>query len=1240
MRPHDKSLIHGTIRSLTKICGCMGIINLLSGPHLICISEKSQIGSIRANQVIHKVTKTTITPIARLPIVLTEEEKREEKNYLAILQDLLESFDFYFSYDFDVTHSEQRASDIDLSPERATLPLWQRADHRFFWNSHLQQIFIENEFHPFILPTMDGFIRIINCEINSNEFKYIFISRRSCKRTGARYHMRGADPYGNVANFVETEQIIVFDQVLTSFVQTRGSIPLIWQQKGKGMKPKPMVDFSALTDDAFQSHMGELLLHYGPQVIISLIDQTGGEQAIGNSFETYANFFYNNHRVRYVAFDFHEKCRNNKYENLGELLDKVKPQLDSFGYLFKSTNDHPSLVQSGSFRTNCIDCLDRTNVVQSVLAHHILHSQLTRMGIISAAERIEQHTSFESQFKNVWADNADVMSEQYTGTVALKTDFTRFGKRSVKGTMTDGVNSVRRYINKNFKDDDKQLAIDLLLGKYVVEKWMADSSETEDHVVSVLVDGDATRQIPAFLRIDRDQHCITSSTRISGRKKDYPLATITLLEKSKLHHHQLNIYHMESPSPDSYIFPSSLLREQFLQQLYRLNLPRCFTNPPPLTGAIDESTGLESPRPQRRKLWDMYDTFIGSWNMENITINSTILAEWIPLDKDLYVVAAQRIASDRPSPGFVMNYRQYWFYLIRQYLGPNYTPLAEAGSANSAMIVLIRKTMVNAVNNVSVSSLQKRSPVKKVISPVPTTSSNGYSTSFGSDQAPSAQHPVAIAQQQPTATAPAATSLTSFFFGARKLKDVMASSLSDTSSKSSELWANKYKDVQFGTSITFQLHETSFCFLNYCNNMATGTMDAPLDDGILTIKNRQYIYGSNRYVVWLGDNEPASLPSKLGWTPFINSSGEANHGRGVVYWRSATGADPLSAFDVRDTPAATCLFPPIGCSTSLPVLQPYSWLSTREMPCFIVLKSLVADQFELLTPGTKMEAHLEFNAYHLVCDDNTVRTVSVRSSLPVWSDAIELKSFIDDKSYLVTQYLQVALYSKEMLDHTLIGKGSIPLRDAAGDMPARFKITLALEDEPCATLQGEIQLFSKQEIAKLVQEAALLQTTPPPVPARPHHSHHRAAPSPPLTPSPSSKSPILSFIPSFSPSSKPQPSIPQPGGSSTPSMPQENSERSSPNPLAQSPTTLLLNPQEIGDDQQQQQTPTKSFLGNLTKMVDNIKVSGEYLFKPFSSQGSSNAPSVTSSSDEIAILDTVSTPLPSPSTTPSPSPAL
>lgn len=65
-------------------------------------------------------------------------------------------------------------------------------------------------------------------------------------------------------------------------------------------------------------------------------------------------------------------------------------------------------------------------------------------------------------------DNADLVSVQYSGTGALKTDFTRTGKRTKQGLMKDGMNSLTRYYKNNFNDGFRQDAIDLFLGNYQV----------------------------------------------------------------------------------------------------------------------------------------------------------------------------------------------------------------------------------------------------------------------------------------------------------------------------------------------------------------------------------------------------------------------------------------------------------------------------------------------------------------------------------------------------------------------------------------------------------------------------------------------------------------------------------------------------------------------------------------------------------------------------------------------------
>ncbi len=50
------------------------------------------------------------------------------------------------------------------------------------------------------------------------------------------------------------------------------------------------------------------------------------------------------------------------------------------------------------------------------------------------------------KFSIVWADNGDAISQQYAGTGALKSDFTRTGERNFIHAMKDGVKSANRLM--------------------------------------------------------------------------------------------------------------------------------------------------------------------------------------------------------------------------------------------------------------------------------------------------------------------------------------------------------------------------------------------------------------------------------------------------------------------------------------------------------------------------------------------------------------------------------------------------------------------------------------------------------------------------------------------------------------------------------------------------------------------------------------------------------------------------
>lgn len=79
------------------------------------------------------------------------------------------------------------------------------------------------------------------------------------------------------------------------------------------------------------------------------------------------------------------------------------------------------------------------------------------MDVLNFGQKVEDQYDFESLFKSVWADHADIISLQYSGTGALKTDFTRTGKRTYNGMLKDLKNALLRYYKNNLKDGVRQV---------------------------------------------------------------------------------------------------------------------------------------------------------------------------------------------------------------------------------------------------------------------------------------------------------------------------------------------------------------------------------------------------------------------------------------------------------------------------------------------------------------------------------------------------------------------------------------------------------------------------------------------------------------------------------------------------------------------------------------------------------------------------------------------------------------
>ncbi|CAF0823074.1 unnamed protein product [Rotaria sp. Silwood1] len=456
--------VDGAIRR--SIHGIIGIINLISGPYLIVITSKQRIGDINGH-AIYKVQTTDIIPFARNMSHLNEYQIKYNTKYLSMIELVLRTEAFYFSYSYDITHTFQRLQ--SSSADFYSMPFIERADQRFVWNRYLLSSLIKNRTTArFALPLIHGFVALHTLNINGRSLTYGVISRRSTQRAGTRLFIRGIDDDGRVANYVETEQILQLDDVACSYVQIRGSVPCYWTQlPDLHYKPKVTVLPSNNHLIAFQQHFEEQEYYYGKQFLISLTNHHGAEGKLNAKYRELYEASQNKF-IKFEDFDFHKECAGMRYDRLTILLARIIADQDDYSYFAVTKNGILHCQQTGVFRTNCIDCLDRTNVVQSLFAKRILEEQLQRYNVTQYRETIDSHKQLSNIFKNVWADNADVISLQYAGTGALKTDYTRTGQRSAMGLFKDGYNSCMRYVLNNFFDGFRQDGIDLFLGNYRV----------------------------------------------------------------------------------------------------------------------------------------------------------------------------------------------------------------------------------------------------------------------------------------------------------------------------------------------------------------------------------------------------------------------------------------------------------------------------------------------------------------------------------------------------------------------------------------------------------------------------------------------------------------------------------------------------------------------------------------------------------------------------------------------------
>ncbi|KAL0718583.1 hypothetical protein Bca4012_067906 [Brassica carinata] len=453
------------VPKIRSIFGVVGMLKLVAGSYLVVVTDCESVGSFLGHSIF-RINSLKVLPCDHSLKNSPEEQKKVETDFSRLLSVAERTNGLYFSYEINLTLSAQRLH--DLGDESKSLPLWRQAEPRFLWNNYMLEVLIDNKLDQFLLPVIQGSFHSFQTAIGRDIVDITLIARRCTRRNGTRMWRRGADPDGYVANFVETEQIVHMNGYTSSFVQIRGSMPFMWEQiVDLTYKPKFEIVQPEEAARIAERHFLDLRKKYGSVLAVDLVNKHGGEGRLSERFAG-AMQHISGDDVRYLHFDFHHICGHIHFERLSILYEQIEDFLDKNGYFLLNEKGEKMKEQSGIVRTNCIDCLDRTNVTQSMIGRKMLELQLRRIGVFGAEEVISSHLNFDERYKILWANHGDDISIQYSGTPALKGDFVRYGRRTIQGVLNDGWNALARYYLNNFADGTKQDAIDLVQGHYIV----------------------------------------------------------------------------------------------------------------------------------------------------------------------------------------------------------------------------------------------------------------------------------------------------------------------------------------------------------------------------------------------------------------------------------------------------------------------------------------------------------------------------------------------------------------------------------------------------------------------------------------------------------------------------------------------------------------------------------------------------------------------------------------------------
>ncbi|KAL6867237.1 hypothetical protein ACP4OV_015261 [Aristida adscensionis] len=531
-RIHEGNRLTGGLKFVTKCYGIIGFVKFLGPYYMVLITKRRKVGTICGHEI-YSIGKSEMIAVPSVIVWPNVAYSRDENRYKRLLSSVDLSKDFFFSYSYNIMRNLQK----NITEKNTGQVVYETM---FVWNEFLTRS-IRNHLkntswtvalvHGFFkqFELLEAFLSRNICSsklsVSGKDFWLTLIARRSRHFAGTRFLKRGVNEKGRVANDVETEQIVFEDasaeipRQITSVVQHRGSIPLTASSYfNRAAAVKPDVDYKAT-----RLHFENLALRYGnPIIILNLIktrEKKPRESLLRAEFAKAIHYINkgltDDKRLKFLHMDL-SKLSRRKGTNVLALLNKValdvldlteflhceittsaKPEDAASGQATVSkpcdeqSNNYqnectaklvPLLLQKGVLRTNCIDCLDRTNVAQFAYGLAALGRQLHVLGL-TEAPKIELHSPLADDLMDFYERMGDTLAIQYGGSAAHNKIFCeQRGQWKAATQSQEFLRTLQRYYNNAYTDHEKQDAINVFLGHFQPQQgkpalWKLDSDQ-------------------------------------------------------------------------------------------------------------------------------------------------------------------------------------------------------------------------------------------------------------------------------------------------------------------------------------------------------------------------------------------------------------------------------------------------------------------------------------------------------------------------------------------------------------------------------------------------------------------------------------------------------------------------------------------------------------------------------------------------------------------------------------------